>query len=115
MPIPPLTTEQLYAPCAVELIPYQSTAELTVPVDVVGQERALAALEFGTGVRRDGYNLFILGTPGAGRHGVVRRFLEQRAASQPTPADWCYVHNFAQPHRARCASPPARDGASARP
>ncbi|MGE4088206.1 MAG: Lon protease family protein, partial [Immundisolibacter sp.] len=48
-----------------------------------------------------GYNLFILGTPGAGRHGVVRRFLEQRAASQPTPADWCYVHNFEQPHRPR--------------
>ena len=101
MPIAPLTAEQLFAPCAAQLIPYQSTAELTEPVDVVGQERALAALEFGTGVRRDGYNLFILGTPGAGRHGVVRRFLEQRAASQPTPADWCYVHNFEQPHRPR--------------
>lgn len=101
MPIAPLPVEQLYAPCPLELIPYQSTAEVTDAVDVVGQERALAALEFGTGVRRDGYNLFILGTPGAGRHGVVRRFLEQRAASQPTPADWCYVHNFDQPHRPR--------------
>ncbi|MGE4088205.1 MAG: ATP-dependent protease, partial [Immundisolibacter sp.] len=94
MPIAPLRVDQLYAPCPLELIPYRSTAEVTDAVDVVGQERALAALEFGTGVRRDGYNLFILGTPGAGRHGVVRRFLEQRAASQPTPADWCYVHNF---------------------
>ena len=101
MPIAPLNAEQLYAPCAPELIPYQSTAEVTVAVDVVGQDRALAALEFGTGVRRDGYNLFILGTPGAGRHGVVRRFLAQRAASQATPADWCYVHNFEQPHRPR--------------
>lgn len=101
MPIAPLPAEQLYAPCPLELIPYQSTAEVTQAVDVVGQERALAALEFGTGVRRDGYNLFILGTSGAGRHGVVRRFLEQRAASQPTPADWCYVHNFDQPHRPR--------------
>ena len=101
MPIAPLNAEQLYAPCAPELIPYQSTAEVTEAVDVVGQDRALAALEFGTGVRRDGYNLFILGTPGAGRHGVVRRFLAQRAASQATPADWCYVHNFEQPHRPR--------------
>ena len=101
MPIAPLNAEQLYAPCAPELIPYQSTAEVTVAVDVVGQDRALAALDFGTGVRRDGYNLFILGTPGAGRHGVVRRFLAQRAASQATPADWCYVHNFEQPHRPR--------------
>lgn len=101
MPIAPLPAEQLYAPCSLELIPYQSTAEVTQAVDVVGQERALAALEFGTGVRRDGYNLFILGTSGAGRHGVVRRFLEQRAAGQPTPADWCYVHNFDQPHRPR--------------
>ena len=101
MPIAPLRVDQLYAPCPLELIPYRSTAEVTDAVDVVGQERALSALEFGTGVRRDGYNLFILGTPGAGRHGVVRRFLEQRAASQRTPADWCYVHNFDQPHRPR--------------
>ncbi len=101
MAIEPLKAAQLYAPCAPELIPYQSTTEVLEPVDVVGQERALAALEFGTGIRRDGYNLFVLGTPGAGRHGVVRRFLEQRATSQPTPADWCYVHNFEQPHRPR--------------
>ncbi|MDD3651413.1 Lon protease family protein, partial [Immundisolibacter sp.] len=97
----PLSAEQLYTPCAVELIPYQTTAEVAAPVDVVGQQRALAALEFGTGMRRDGYNLFILGAPGSGRHGVVRRFLEQRAAGEATPADWCYVHNFDAPHRPR--------------
>ena len=101
MAVEPLKIEELYAPCGADLIPYQTSAEVLESVDVVGQERALAALEFGTGIRRDGYNLFILGTPGAGRHGVVRRFLEQRAASQATPADWCYVHNFEQPHRPR--------------
>jgi len=101
MALAPLKAEQLYAPCPTELIPFQSTAQVTEPLEVVGQERALAALEFGTGVRRDGYNLFILGSPGAGRHGVVRRFLEQRAAGEATPADWCYVHNFEQPHRPR--------------
>lgn len=97
----PLNASQLYTPCAVELIPYQTTAEVAAPVDVVGQQRALAALEFGTGMRRDGYNLFILGAPGSGRHSVVRRFLEQRAAGEATAADWCYVHNFDAPHRPR--------------
>jgi hypothetical protein len=46
MAIEPLKAVQLYAPCAPELIPYQSTAEVVEPVDVVGQERALAALAF---------------------------------------------------------------------
>jgi lon-related putative ATP-dependent protease len=25
--------------------------------------------------------------------------LEERAAAAPVPADWCYVHNFSEPHR----------------
>ncbi|WP_372716880.1 Lon protease family protein [Immundisolibacter sp.] len=101
MAMAPLTPQQLHTACELDLIPYQTTTEVVEQVDVVGQERALAALEFGTGIRRDGYNLFVLGTPGAGRHGVVRRFLERRAAGQATPPDWCYVHNFEQPHRPR--------------
>lgn len=101
MAVAPLTPQQLYTPCPTELIPYQTTAEVTEALEVVGQERALAALEFGTGIRHDGYNLFVLGSPGAGRHGVVRGFLQQRAAGQATPPDWCYVHNFEQPHRPR--------------
>ena len=28
----------------------------------------------------------------------------QRAADEPTPPDWCYVNNFADPQKPRCLS-----------
>jgi hypothetical protein len=41
---------------------------------------------------------------------VVRQVLEERAAAGPVPPDWCYVHNFAEPHRPKALSLPAGRG-----
>jgi hypothetical protein len=85
-------------------LPFTTTAELPDPLLVFGQERAVAAIQFSIGMRRDGYNLFALGPAGAGKHAVVRKFLEEQPASEPPARDSCYVHNFEQPHRRRTAS-----------
>jgi predicted ATP-dependent protease len=77
---------------------------------VLGQDRAVAAIQFGIGMRRDGYNVFALGPTGAGKHAIVRRFLEDQAASEPAARDWCYVHNFEQPHRPQAFSLPKGAG-----
>jgi predicted ATP-dependent protease len=61
-------------------------------------------------MRHGGYNLFALGPSNAGEHAIVRQFLEVRAAHDPTARDWCYVHNFEQPHRPRALSLPAGRG-----
>jgi hypothetical protein len=34
-----------------------------------------------------------------GKRSLVRQLLTQRAQSEPAAADWCYVNNFAQPHK----------------
>ena len=44
-------------------------------------------LKFRIGMRRHGYNLFALGPTGAGKHAIVRRFLEEQAASEPLARD----------------------------
>lgn len=78
---------------------FKTTADLPDLIDVVGQARATEAIRFGIGIRREGYNLFALGVPGTGRQTIVERFLAEKAAQEPLPTDWCYVHNFEQPHK----------------
>jgi lon-related putative ATP-dependent protease len=95
-------------------LPFQTTAELPDLTEVVGQARATEAIRFGIGIRRDGYNLFVHGPSGTGRHDIVRRFLEERAAKEPVPPDRCYVHNFEQPHKPRALKLPAGRGARLR-
>ncbi len=99
-----LTPSQLRRRCDPHQFRFTTTAELPdCPLDL-GQDRAVAAIRFGIGMRRDGYNVFALGPTGAGKHAVVRRFLEEQALSEPPPRDWCYVYNFEQPHRPQVIS-----------
>jgi predicted ATP-dependent protease len=85
---------------------FTTTADLPDSPLVLGQDRAVAAIRFGIGMKDEGYNLFALGPLGAGKHAIVRRYLEEQAAALPPGRDWCYVHNFAQPHRPRALSLP---------
>jgi lon-related putative ATP-dependent protease len=99
--IPPLHPEQLLRRCDPASFDFATTAELEDLKDILGQERAVDAVQFGIGVRRQGYNVFALGPAGTGKQAVVRRFLETRAPAEKRPDDWCYVYNFEQPHRPR--------------
>jgi lon-related putative ATP-dependent protease len=89
---------------------FETTAELEDLTEVIGQARATEAIRFGIGIQREGYNLFVLGPPGTGRHTIVRRFLEDKASQEPPPSDWCYVNNFEQPHKPRALRLPAGVG-----
>jgi lon-related putative ATP-dependent protease len=73
---------------------FDTTAELEDQVDAVGQPRAVAAIEFATGIGRAEYNIFALGAPGTGKHSLVENHLRKRAEERPAPPDVCYVHNF---------------------
>ena len=97
----------LSRPCDPALLDFATTAELTDTADGFGQARAVEAVQFGIDIQRPGYNLFVLGEPGSGRHSVVRRLLEAKAAQGTAPSDWCYVNNFAE---AEPAAPAAGAG-----
>jgi predicted ATP-dependent protease len=91
----------LFTPCTLEGLPFETTAQLEALSDLPGQERAREAIAFGVAVHSKGYNLFVLGPPGLGKRSLVSQMLGSEAARRPAPPDWCYVNNFAQPHRPR--------------
>jgi len=106
MAIKPLRASALYRTIPVAALPFRTTKELPAPTETLGQDRAVEALKFGVGMREDGYNLFVLGPPGTGRHTLVRQVLHDRAGSGAAPCDWIYVYNFVQAHRPRALSLP---------
>jgi predicted ATP-dependent protease len=78
-----------------------TTDDLAPLPGLVGQERAVEAVELGIAMRRDGFNVFAFGPAGSGKESLVRQLLERRAEGEPTPPDWCYVNNFDDPRRPR--------------
>lgn len=105
----PLPPEKLRACCDPASFDFATTADLPILTEAVGQEPALEAVRFGVGMRREGYNLFVLGPTGLGKHSLVRAHLEPRAAAMPAPSDWCYVNNFETPHKPHALKlPPGR-------
>lgn len=108
-PIVPLSPEALYRQCDPTQFDFETTADLPELGEVIGQERAVAAVRFGIGIQRDGYNLFALGPNGTGKFTAVNQFISQKAATEPVPPDWCYVFNFKQPHKPQALQlPPGR-------
>ncbi len=81
-------------------LPFDSTASLDPPEDpILGQERATDAIRFGMGMKTGGYHIFIAGPSKSGLTYTARAFLEAQARKEPTPPDWCYVHNFKEPDK----------------
>ncbi len=105
--IPPLAAATLYRPCDLSDLQFTTTAELEALPGIIGQERAREAVAFGMGLRSRGYNLFVLGPAGLGKHSLVHDLLSARAVHEPAPCDWCYVNNFKQAHRPRALQLPA--------
>ncbi|MEX2643812.1 MAG: AAA family ATPase [Acetobacterales bacterium] len=92
MPVPALSPAQLYTVC--DDLSFETTDDLEDLHGALGQERALRAIEFGTGIEQPGYNIFVLGPSQTGRHALTLRYLQARASGEATPHDWVYVNNF---------------------
>ena len=106
----PLPPELLYRRCNPEDLPFDLCTELADMPGLIGQERAVEAVRFAIRMRRKGYNIFALGARGTGRKTLIDELLRRQAKSEPTPPDWCYVNNFADPQKPRCLSLPAGRG-----
>jgi len=109
-----LPFEMLCRRCDHTKFKFRSTADLEDLTEFIGQDRALQAIQFGVGIRRPGFNLFLLGPPGTGKHTNVRAFLEKRATTEATPDEWCYVNNFDKPETPRALRLPPGRGVSLR-
>jgi lon-related putative ATP-dependent protease len=110
----PLSPAELYRHCDTGLFDFETTRDLEPLAETIGQDRAVEAIHFSIGMANEGYNLFVLGPPGSGKHSVVRGILEQQAAERPVPDDWCYVNNFSNPKNPQALRLPAGRGTELR-
>jgi len=81
--------------------PFQTTAELSLKDEVIGQTRAVKATEFGLSIKNHGYNIFVSGVPGTGRNTIVKSIVKRIALERPVPEDWCYINHFRLANRPR--------------
>lgn len=96
--------------CDAELLDFQSTEELPDLEGMLGQKRALRAIDFGLNMNESGFNIYISGETGTGRASAIRCLLKKRAEAESPPSDWCYVFDFANPDRPLALELPAGSG-----
>lgn len=101
-----LSYEQVRWTCDPQMFHCDSTAQLTPLAAIIGQDRALKALDFGLGISDRGFNIYVSGIPGTGRTTTIKAFLDVRAAKKPVPPDWCYVYNFKDAYSPRAIELP---------
>jgi predicted ATP-dependent protease len=107
-----LAPEALTRPFDPSQFDFTTTDDLEPFRGVLGQERAVEALQFGVAMPRPGYNVYVMGEPGTGRFSFVQRYLKAEAKRQATPADWVYVNHFDEPREPRALELPAGTAAA---
>ncbi|TBU92934.1 Lon protease family protein [Phytopseudomonas dryadis] len=102
-----LAPDALTRPFAPEQFAFTTTDDLEPFRGVLGQERAVEALQFGVAMPRPGYNVFVMGEPGTGRFSFVKRYLQAEGKRLETPSDQVYVNHFDEPREPRAIELPA--------
>jgi lon-related putative ATP-dependent protease len=95
----PLAADMLYRKSDLSGLAFSTTTDLTPIEGLVGQARAFEAIQFGTQVDKAGFNLFVIGPSGARMQDAVKALLAEETRQRPSPSDWVYVNNFADPDR----------------
>ncbi|HEU4758609.1 MAG TPA: AAA family ATPase, partial [Dehalococcoidia bacterium] len=108
--IPP---EELRLQLDASTLPFDCTDELVPLTEFVGQDRAVRSLQFGLGLEKPGYNIFVTGLAGTGKATAILEYIQRtveerrRVGERPLPSDWCYVYNFDDPDRPNAIRLPA--------
>jgi lon-related putative ATP-dependent protease len=106
-----LKPESLRAICDPDSLGFETTLDVSpLKEKVVAQDRAVHALEFGLGVKDLEYNIFVAGPPRAGKTETIMAYVQELAATEPTPSDYIYVHNFKDPEQPQSLSLPTGKG-----
>jgi len=105
-----LTAEQLRNVIDPSRFQFKSTEEIESLDEVIGQDRAVKALEFGLDVQNKSYNIFVTGQSASGKTTIVKDLLTKRSADEPVPDDWLMVNNFEDSYRPLSFPLPAGEG-----
>ncbi len=97
--------------CDPQNFPFENTGSVPPLEGMIGQERAVKAMEFGLRIKRAGYNIFMTGFTGTGKSSYALSAVEKIALQEPRPDDWLYVFNFDNPGEPLALHLPAGQGA----
>ncbi|MEW6044875.1 MAG: ATP-binding protein [Bacillota bacterium] len=92
-----LRADQLRLRFSPERLPAMTTDAIEPLEGIIGQERAVRAMEFGLRMKHPGYNIYMAGPTGTGKNTYARRLVHEVARHKPVPDDWVYVYNFDSP------------------
>ncbi len=87
--------------CDPKIFKFKNTSEVKPLDTVIGQERAVQAIDFGLNMQDPGYNIFVTGLASTGKSTIVRDLVNKHAKNLPTPLDLCLVNNFKDEFRPR--------------
>ncbi|TBR42206.1 ATP-binding protein [Marinomonas agarivorans] len=89
-----LHVDSLCARVCSNSLPFERLSELDALSGILGQERAVEAIQFGVAMQRSGYNIYAMGDSGTGRSSYVTSYLKSEAKRQAAPSEWAYINNF---------------------
>ncbi len=110
LPINELGVEQLRFYCEEECLDFQTTATVPPLEGIIGQERAVKAMDFGLHTKNTGNHIFVSGIIGTGKLTYAKQSVRKLAKGRPVPQDWCYVNNFEDSSQPIVLSLPAGTG-----
>src|SRR5260221_2825237 len=105
-----LPADRLRWHCKPSSIRVKTTDDATPTKEIIGQERALRALQLGLEMKHPGYNVFVTGFSGTGRMTTIKRLLSEIEQVTATLRDRCYVHNFKNHDQPVLITLPAGEG-----
>lgn len=75
-----LNADQLRKTCDANLLLFKDTSELASLDNIIGQDRAIKALELGLDIPYYGYNIFLCGPAGTGKNTLAREMARKKRA-----------------------------------
>ena len=91
--------DDLFRKCDRRQFDFKDTSALDPLETVIGQERAVQAIDFGLNMKSAGYNIFVTGPVGTGKTTIVGEIVGQHAQREQRPPDWILVNNFSDAYR----------------
>ncbi|UCC11235.1 MAG: AAA family ATPase, partial [candidate division WOR-3 bacterium] len=105
-----LKPSELRWQCDPKFLKFKNVDELRICEGIIGQPRAMDAIQLGLNVKYPGYNVFITGPVGTGRTTAVTKLLEEIEVKKDALYDMMYVNNFRNPDMPRLLRLPAGKG-----
>ncbi|WP_317368118.1 ATP-binding protein [uncultured Tyzzerella sp.] len=90
-----LKYKELKGICDIKLI--EKLENIQADDNIIGQNKAIEALEFGLNIKNKGYNIYVSGPVGSGKTTFSKKYAKKYAINEKTPDDLVYVYNFENP------------------